>query len=115
MDQLVSGGKVCLGVGYRIDDAQMALASAVLLASAGQLGYGEAVSHHMREGFGTSKADASKSTAWMNLAMDSVSSTAGAAVMGQSPDRVAVIEEALSGSGGGASSAALPVFSVPKN
>ena len=107
MAQLVSGGKVCLGVGYRTDDAQMALASAILLSAAGQLGYGEAVSHHMREGFGTAKADAQKSDAWMKLALDSVKSTAGAAVMGQSPDRVAVLEEA---SGGASSSAALPVF-----
>ena len=107
MAQLVSGGKVCLGVGYRIDDPQIALASAVLLAGAGQLGYGEAVSHHMREGFGTTKADAQKAGAWMNLALNAVTSTAGAAVMGQSPDRVAVLQDA---SGGKSSSAALPAF-----
>lgn len=108
MAQLVSGGKVCLGVGYRIDDAQMALASAVLLTAAGQLGYGEAVSHHMREGFGTAKADAGKSGAWMKIALDAVTSTAGAAVMGQSPDRVAVLQDASGGQGSNA--AALPVF-----
>lgn len=108
LDQLAQGGKVCLGVGYRVDNAQMALASAVLLAAAGQLGYGEAISHHMREGFGTPKTDAAKANAWMKLALDSVTQTSGAAVMGQSPDRVAVLQDATGG--GSSSAAALPVF-----
>ena len=113
MAQLVSSGKVCLGVGYRIDDPQMALASAVLLTAAGQLGYGEAVSHHMREGFGTAKTDKAKSDAWMKLALETVTNTAGTAVMGQSPERVAVLEDAINGSGGGG--AALPVFGNSAN
>jgi len=107
MPQLISGGKVCLGVGYRTDDAQMALASAVLLVSAGQLGYGEAVSHQMREGLGTAKADPAQADAWMKLALDTVTTTAGTAVMGQSPDRVAVLQDATNGSSSGG---ALPVF-----
>ncbi|WP_458877515.1 peptidoglycan-binding domain-containing protein [Arenibacterium sp. CAU 1754] len=113
MAQLISAGKVCLGVGYRTDDAQMALASAVMLSSAGQLGYGEAVSHHMREGFGTTQTDAQKAGAWMTLALDAVSSTAGAAVMGQSPDRVAVLQDAMSGGQQGGGVAKLPSFPAP--
>ncbi|TMV12743.1 peptidoglycan-binding domain-containing protein [Arenibacterium halophilum] len=113
MAQLISGGKVCLGVGYRTDNAEMALASAVLLSAAGQLGYGEAVSHHMREGFGTAQADAAKSGAWMSLALNAVTSTAGAAVMGQSQDRVAVLQDASQGSASGGASAGLPVFPAP--
>lgn len=107
IDQLAAGGKVCLGVGYRTDNAQMALASAVLLAASGQLGYGEVISHHMREGFGTAKADPARANAWMQMALDTVTSTAGAAVMGQSPDRVAVLQDATAGGGG---SAKLPSF-----
>ncbi|MDU9003375.1 peptidoglycan-binding domain-containing protein [Sedimentitalea todarodis] len=115
MDQLVSGGKVCLGVGYRTDNASMALASAVLLASSGQLGYGEMVSHHMREGFGTAKASPQQSGAWMNLAMDSLAG-GGTTVLGQSSDRVAVLKEAMQGGSSAANSAAaLPVFAAPSN
>ncbi len=55
-ERLISGGKVCLGVGYRTDNAEVALASAVLLAAGGQLGYGEIVSHQLREGAACSKA-----------------------------------------------------------
>lgn len=113
--QLISGGKVCLGVGYRTDNAQMALASAVLLTSAGQLGYGEAVSHHMREGFGTTQASAPQAGAWMTFALDAVSSTPGAAVMGQSPDRVAVLQDAMRGGAPANGVAALPAFPSTNN
>lgn len=109
MAQLASGGKVCLGVGYRIDDPKMALASAVLLTAAGQMGYGEAVSHHMREGFGTPKTDAARAGAWMKLALDTLTTNPGAAVMGQSPDRVGVLQVAMSATAG-TGTAALPVF-----
>ncbi|MBK0326921.1 peptidoglycan-binding protein [Rhodobacteraceae bacterium F11138] len=110
MDQLMSAGKVCLGVGYRTDNAAMALASAVVLVAGGQTGYGEMVSHHLREGFGTSKASAQQSGTWMNMALNSLSN-GGTAVMGQSSDRVAVLRDAMQGgsSPSGAVSA-LPVF-----
>ncbi len=115
MEQLAASGKVCLGVGYRTDNASMALASAVLLASAGQLGYGEMVSHHMREGFGTAKTSPQQSGAWMNLAMDSLAG-GGSTVLGQSSDRVAVLKEAMQGgSSSGNAAAALPVFTAPSN
>lgn len=108
MDQLVSGGKVCLGVGYRTDDAQVALGSAVLLAGAGELGYGEMVSHHVREGFGTDAASGDQAGEWMRLALNAAQS--GASVLGQTPDRIAVLTQAISGSAGGTGTAALPVF-----
>ncbi len=111
MDQLTSGGKVCLGVGYRTDNAQMALASAVLLVGAGQGGYGEIVSHHMREGIGTARASAQVAGAWMQKALSALDS-GGAMVLGQSPDRVSVLREA---SGGSASAAALPAFPSSSN
>lgn len=115
VEQLASGGKVCLGVGYRIDDPKMALASAVLLTAAGQMGYGEAVSHQMREGFGTARTDAGKAGEWMKLALDTLSRNPAAAVMGQSADRVAVLQSAMSATPAAAGSAALPVFPSTNN
>lgn len=105
MDQLASGGKVCLGVGYRIDDPQMAVASAVLLTAAGQLGYGEVVSHHLREGFGVERAQPQLAADWMRMSLNAVQN-GGALVLGQSPDRLAVLNAAVNGSGGGG----LPAF-----
>lgn len=108
MDQLVSGGKVCLGVGYRTDDAAMAMASGVLLASAGELGYGEIVSHHLREGFGTARGQGSVSGDWMRMALNAAQS--GATVLGQTPDRIAVLSTALNGAVPQTGTAALPAF-----
>jgi len=104
---LVSGGKVCLGVGYRTDDAEMALASAVLLTSAGQRGYGEVVSHQMREGVGTVRTAPQQSNLWMSLGLNGMVG-ANPPVLGQSPERVGVLTAAMST--GGAATAALPVF-----
>lgn len=100
MAQLVSGGKVCLGVGYRSDNAEVALASAVLLTSAGQGGYGELVSHQLREGFGAMQAAPQMAGSWMQVALAAVAG--GQPVLGQTPERVAVIQA----TGGGA----VPVF-----
>lgn len=109
MDQLISAGKVCLGVGYRIDDADMALGSAVLLAGAGVMPYGEMVSHHLREGFGAPKAPAETSQMWMDMAMDAVAD--GATPMsGQSAERLAVLRAASAATG--APRAELPVFTT---
>ncbi|MCF6231874.1 MAG: peptidoglycan-binding protein [Rhodobacteraceae bacterium] len=104
---LVSGGKVCLGVGYRTDNAEMALASAVLLTSAGLRGYGEIVSHQMREGVGTARTAPQQSDLWMSLALNGMVG-ANPPVLGQSPERVAVLTTAMGTDG--AAAAALPVF-----
>lgn len=106
MDQLASGGKVCLGVGYRIDDPQMAVASALLLTAAGQLGYGEVVSHHLREGFGVAQAQPQLAADWMRMSVNAVQN-GGALVLGQSPDRLAVLNAATNGGAGGGG---LPTF-----
>jgi len=108
MDRLISGGKVCLGVGYRTDDAEMALASAVLLAAGGQLGYGEIVSHQLRDGYGVAQASPQKAGEWMTLALNGMSS-GNPMVLGQSPDRIAVLTAAQN-AGGQSGTAALPVF-----
>ncbi|MEM6897385.1 MAG: peptidoglycan-binding domain-containing protein, partial [Pseudomonadota bacterium] len=51
-------GEICVGMGYRTDDAEMALAGALVLTGANQLPYGELVGHHVREGFGVAAAPA---------------------------------------------------------
>lgn len=109
MESLISGGKVCLGVGYRIDNAEMALASAVLLAGADQGGYGEIVSHHLREGFGVPKAQPAIANAWMAQAVASVEN-GGAPMTGQTPERIAVLKAAMQGGTAAPGTAALPSF-----
>ncbi|TMV08018.1 peptidoglycan-binding protein [Ruegeria sediminis] len=107
MDQLVSGGQLCLGVGYRTDNGEMALASAVLLSAAGQQGYGEVVGHQLREGIGVAKATGPQPGEWMRLALDAAQS--GNTVLGQTPERLAVLNAAMSPAGASATTT-LPVF-----
>lgn len=53
--QLAGTAKVCLSVGYRIDDMNVALGSALLLTALGEEPYGELLGHHLNEGFGTTR------------------------------------------------------------
>ncbi len=52
LEQLRGTGQICLGVGYRIDNMDVALGSAVLLVGAGDSAYAELVGHHLLRGFG---------------------------------------------------------------
>ncbi len=107
MNQLISGGEICLGVGYRTDNGEMAMASAALLTAAGEQGYGELVSHQLREGIGATKATGAEASEWMQLALNAAES--GNAIPGQTPERIAVLK-AASGPGGSASTSSIPVF-----
>ncbi|WP_406648966.1 peptidoglycan-binding domain-containing protein [Aliisedimentitalea scapharcae] len=109
--QLISGGKVCLGVGYRNDNSEMALASALVLSAGGEPAYAELVSHHLRGGFGTQSSSLAAAS-WMQMTLASLD--AGAAPFtGQTPDRIAVLRAALSG--GGQAATTIPVFSSSNN
>lgn len=50
--QVIGTGQICLGVGYRTDNMDVALGSALLLVGAGQAAYAELVGHHLLRGFG---------------------------------------------------------------
>ncbi len=51
-EQVSGTGQICLGVGYRTDNMDVALGSALLLVGAGEAAYAELVGHHLMRGFG---------------------------------------------------------------
>jgi hypothetical protein len=53
--QLSANAKICLSIGYRSDNADVALASALVLVGLGEAAYGEMLGHHMAQGFGAPK------------------------------------------------------------
>ena len=53
--QLKGTERICLGVGYRTDDMDVALGSALLLHAMGQGVYGELMGHQLAQGFGTAQ------------------------------------------------------------
>lgn len=52
--QLSGTAKTCLGVGYKTDNSNLAIGSALLLAAVGEKAYGELIGHHLVSGIGTS-------------------------------------------------------------
>ncbi|MCV6592366.1 MAG: peptidoglycan-binding protein [Silicimonas sp.] len=64
-------GQICLGMGYRQDNAKMALAGALILTAAGKAPYSELVGHHIREGFGV-PANTGNSKPWYEAAVSAL-------------------------------------------
>ena len=90
-------GKVCLGYGYRKDNAEMALYSAALLTGAGLSPYGEIIGHHSRTGLGVQKNDTT-AREWYDNALSSLENGVQAELLPrQSRRRVAAMRAALSG------------------
>ena len=54
-EQLAGTAKICLSVGYRTDDMDVAIGSALVLAGLGQDAYGELLGHHLVSGIGTAE------------------------------------------------------------
>ncbi|NRB34475.1 MAG: peptidoglycan-binding protein [Rhodobacteraceae bacterium] len=93
-EELRVAGRVCLGAGYRGGDAEMALGSALLITAMGERGYAELVSHHLREGFGTDKANGATYVPWMEMALAQPEITEA---LGQDATRKAVLQQAIDG------------------
>jgi hypothetical protein len=53
--RLVTTGEVCIGYGYKTDNANIVLASAMVLVGSGKAPYAEVFGHHLRRGFGVSE------------------------------------------------------------
>jgi peptidoglycan hydrolase-like protein with peptidoglycan-binding domain len=88
-------GQLCAWIGYRQDNAEMALSGAMLSFAVGQLPYAELMAHHMREGFGL-QANAAGSVAWYDTALSALEQGATPAFLpSKSPQRVAVMRAAI--------------------
>jgi len=120
--QLQGTAKICLGVGYRTDNMDVAIGSALLLYSLGESVYGELMGHHLSQGFGPAKrADMAQS--WYEAGLAAADSGAAAVFVPGQPERTELIRQAAFQVNGGAaratqplvqpaSSSGLPTFSV---
>jgi hypothetical protein len=91
--QLAGSAKVCLSVGYRTDNMDVALGSALLLTALGQQAYGELLGHHLSQGFGTSKR-ADLSLGWYELGLASVQNGGAAVFAPGQTERTDLIRQA---------------------
>lgn len=92
---LAGTAKICLGVGYRTDDMNVALGSALILAAVGEGAYGELMGHHLSQGFGTVK-NADRAKPWYEMGIEAAESGTAVFSPGQ-PERVDVIRAAMDG------------------
>lgn len=105
--QLKGTAQICMGVGYRTDDMDVALGSALLLFAMGDHVYGELMGHHLAQGFGTSKrVDAAR--VWYAEGLKAVDNGAPAVFAPGQPERTELLRKA-SMSLGTSNSSATPV------
>jgi hypothetical protein len=117
--QLSATAKICLSVGYAQDNMDVAVGSALLLASLGEAGYGELLGHHLSQGYGAAQRP--------DLAFDWYDMSVSAATKGSTPvfapgqpERMQLVRKAAYAVAGRddeaampAVPAALPTFKVP--
>lgn len=112
--QLSGTAKICLGAGYRTDNMDVALGSALMLFALGEGVYGELMGHHLAMGFGTAKR-IDMAPNWYEAALAASDTGADAVFVPGQPERTEIIRKASMQLGGGAqpsTAGALPVFSV---
>jgi len=119
--QLKGTAQICMGVGYRTDDMDVALGSALMLFTMGDHVYGELMGHHLAQGFGTSqRIDAAR--VWYAEGLKAVDNGAPAVFAPGQPERTELLRKASLTLGTSNSSvtpvqpvaqpASLPVFGI---
>ncbi|NNE89234.1 MAG: peptidoglycan-binding protein [Silicimonas sp.] len=120
--QLAATAKICLSVGYRTDDMDVAIGSGLLLTALGERVYAELMGHHLSQGFGaTQRSDLAGQ--WYTMAIDALDAGQPAVFAPGQSERTELIRTASSwGTGGKAGTmtapvqpaSALPSFNVTK-
>ncbi|MEM6760976.1 MAG: peptidoglycan-binding domain-containing protein [Pseudomonadota bacterium] len=91
--QLKGTAQICMGVGYRTDDMDVALGSALMLYAMGDHVYGELMGHHLAQGFGTNqRVDAAR--VWYAQGLKAVDAGAPAVFAPGQPERVELLRKA---------------------
>lgn len=91
--QLSGTARVCLSVGYRIDDMDVAMGSALLLTSLGETGYAELLGHHLSQGIGASKRG-EIAASWYDAALSSFDANGVSVFAPGQPERMGLVHKA---------------------
>ena len=117
--QLSATAKICLSVGYTQDRMDVAAASALLLASLGEAGYGELLGHHLSQGYGAAQRP-DLAFDWYDMSLNAAAKGATPVFAPGQPERMQLVRKAayaIVGRDDEASlptvPAALPSFTVP--
>ena len=94
--QLKGTAKICLAVGYRTDDLDVTLGSALVLTVLGERPYAEVMGHHLVQGFGTSQRT-DLALAWYEVGLDALKNGATPVFAATLPERTQLMEVSVSG------------------
>lgn len=98
--QLEKTAQICLAAGYKGDDLDAAMGSALMLVALGQAPYAELVGHHLSQGFGAAQR-ADLSLAWYAQALDALDAGATPVFSPGLPERAGLLRKASAMLGGG--------------
>ncbi|WP_116132929.1 peptidoglycan-binding domain-containing protein [Tropicimonas sp. IMCC34043] len=88
-------GRMCLSVGYRVDDPELAAGGALMMLGQGDYAYAEVIAHHLREGFGV-PANSAAAVPWYETTITTLERGGQPAFLPtQSAGRVAVMRNVL--------------------
>jgi len=120
--QLAANARICLSIGYRSDQADVALASALVLVGLGEAAYGEVLAHHLANGFGAPRR-LDRAADWYDTTVAALQGGATPVVAPGAADRTALLHAAavkLRGGGRAPTAApapqaatAAPMFAMP--
>lgn len=111
--QLAANARICLSIGYRMDNADVALASALVLVGLGEAAYGEVLGHHLAHGFGVPKR-LDRAADWYDTAAVALDGGAQRVVAPGTADRPVLLRAtAVHLRGGGVASQATPAAPQP--
>lgn len=91
--ELGGTARICLSVGYRTDDMEMAIGSALLLVTVGERPYAELLGHHLSQGFGASRRT-DLAVAWYDAALTAIDEGATPVFGPGQPERNGLIRKA---------------------
>ncbi|MBC7164918.1 MAG: peptidoglycan-binding protein [Roseovarius sp.] len=110
--QLAGTAKICLSVGYRIDNMTVALGSALVLTALGEEAYGELMGHHLNEGFGTTRRP-DLAQVWYRAAIDAVENGATPVFAPGDAGRNDLLRRAALGGGAAQGGTVQPASALP--
>ena len=92
--QMSGSARICLGIGYRTDDAEVALAAALVLVGLGEEAYDELLGHHLMNGFATPKRT-DRGLEWLGAASEALAAGANPLVANGSQAHAALLQQAV--------------------
>lgn len=93
-EDLAATSKVCLAMGYRQDNMDSAVGSALMLVAMGEPAYGELVGHHLREGFGVQERR-DLAMQWYDASLSALDAGSQAVFLPSQSDRPQLLRTAM--------------------